>query len=120
MANNSKKILIIEDDENFLSILEKVFSSEGFSVITAKDGESGASAAEQEKPDLIISDVLLPRLDGQAMAKKIRELKISAPIMFLTNVANGDRNNTEFDYLIKSELHIDDIVAKAKEKMGIK
>lgn len=120
MLKLNKKILIVEDDENFLSILEKVFSSEGFSVITAKDGESGVSAAEKEKPDLIISDVLLPRLDGPAMAKKIRELKILAPIMFLTNVADGERDNAEFDYLIKSEMHIDDIVAKVKEKLGLK
>ena len=120
MQKTNKKILIIEDDKNFLSILEKVFSSEGFSVIIAEDGESGVSAAEKEKPDLIISDILLPRLDGQAVAKKIRELKISVPIMFLTNVENGDKNNKEFDYLIKSELHIDDIVARVKEKMGLK
>ena len=120
MEKINKKILIVEDEENFLSILKKVFSLEGISVITAVNGEQGANIAQKEKPDLIISDVLLPKLDGKAMAKKIRESGITSPIMFLTNVENEDKDNKEFEYLIKSELHIDDVVAKAKEKIGIK
>jgi len=119
MEKINKKILIIEDEESFLSILKNVFSLAGFSVITASDGEKGAETAQKEKPDLIISDMLLPKLDGKAMAKKIRESGITAPIMFLTNIENEDKDNKEFEYLIKSELHIDDVVAKAKEKMGI-
>lgn len=120
MAKNNKKILIVEDDEDFLSILEKVFISEGFSVVKAKDGENGAGVAEKEKPDLIISDVLMPRLDGPSMAKKIRELGISAPIMFLTNVENQEPDNKEFDYLIKTKLHIDEIVDRVKKKLDQK
>lgn len=120
MTNTNKKILIIEDEEIFLSILQKVFSSEGFSVLTAKDGKEGVSIAEKEKPDLIISDILMPRMDGLAMAKKMRELKISAPIIFLTNIENQEQNAKKFDYFIKSELHIDEIVAKVKKKLNVK
>ena len=119
MEKINKKILIIEDDENFLSILRKVFDDEGVSIAVAKDGESGVGAAEREKPDLIISDVLLPRLDGLSMAKKIRALNIQAPIMFLTNTEPEDKGSLEFDYFIKSNLNIDDVVLKAKAKMGL-
>ena len=69
----SKKILIVEDDEDFVFILEKKFTMEGFLVVTAKDGQEGAAVAEKEKPDLILSDILMPNVDGMAMAKKIRE-----------------------------------------------
>lgn len=116
---NNKKILIVEDDEDFLSILEKVFVLNGFSVVKAKDGEDGVRVAEKENPDLIISDVLMPRLDGHAMAKKMKELGISSPIMFLTNVGMQEQNGKEFEYLIKTNLHIDEIVEKVKEKLGI-
>ena len=115
----NKKILIIEDEESFLSILKKVFGSEGFEVLTAKDGEHGLEAAEREKPDLIISDMLMPRMDGLSMANKLRELKISAPIFFLTNVSDQERDTKHFDYFVKSDTNIDELVKKAKEKLGI-
>ena len=125
MTKVNKKILIVEVDEDFISILETKFSADGFSVITAKDGEDGQSKAETEKPDLILSDVLLPKLDGVAMAEKLREAKINIPIIFLTNIK--DSNYTEAlkkignqDYLIKSDLRISDVVEKVKRKLGIK
>jgi len=119
MAKNNKKILIVEDDEDFLFILEKMFTSAGFSVATAKDGEAGIEAAKTENPDLILSDVLMPRMDGPAMAEKILELKLPAPIVFLTNVENTDKKNEKFDYLIKSKLHLDEIVEAIKKKLKV-
>ena len=124
-SENTKKILIVEDDEDFSYILQKKFEAEGFSVIIAKDGEEGAMAAEKEKPDLILSDMLMPKMDGLAMAKKIKEVHVNAPIIFLTNIKNtahaGDGQTMDnIDYLIKSDTRIDDIVAKSKIKLGIK
>jgi DNA-binding response OmpR family regulator len=121
MTSINKKILIIEDEESFLSILEKVFNSEGFIVLTAKNGESGMAIAEKENPDLIISDMLMPRLDGLSMAKKLRELKITAPIFFLTNISisEQDKDTKNFDYFVKADTSIDEIVKKAKEKLKI-
>lgn len=121
MEKNNKKLLIVEDDDNFLFILEKAFSSAGFTVVTAKDGEYGANAAIKEKPDLILSDVLMPRVDGPTMAAKIREAKISTPIVFLTNVnmENKDANGEKLDYLMKSKLHVSEIVEKIKERLKV-
>ena len=119
------KILIVEDDEDFLSILKIKFTAEGFSVVTAKDGEEGIRVAEKEKPDLIFTDVLMPKMGGIEMAKKIKESNENALIIFLTNMKDSDdtsevKKSGDFDYLIKSDLRINDIVEKAKIKLGLK
>jgi|SRR3989344_4641219 len=120
----SKKILIVEDDEDFVFILEKKFTMEGFLVVTAKDGQEGAAVAEKEKPDLILSDILMPNVDGMAMAKKIREFNATVPIIFLTNLKDIDytasaQASDNFGYLIKSDTRIDQIVAKSKIALGL-
>lgn len=116
-----KKILIVEDDKDFSAILEKKFTEEAFEIILAQDGEEGFNIASKEKLDLIISDILMPRTDGVAMAKKLKEANINTPILFLTNVKDTDYSKElpDFDFLIKSNLRIDDIVRKAKSKIGI-
>lgn len=118
---NNKKILIVEDDEDFLFILEKAFKSSGFDVFTAKDGEAGFNAAIKSKPDIILSDVLLPRTDGPTMAKNLKEQNVNTPIIFLTNVTMENRgdNMGKIDYLMKSKLHLDEIVAKVKQRLNV-
>ena len=118
----NKKILIVEDDEDFLFILKKRLTFEGFSVVTAEDGEEGISTAEREKPDLIITDVLIPKIDGIAMIKKIREFNSNVKIIFLTNIKDTNyiaslKGLGGFDYLIKSELIIKDVVATIKNRL---
>lgn len=126
MANKiDKKVLIVEDDKDFLSILKTKFTSEGFSVFTAEDGQEGIGVAEKEKPDLIFTDVLMPKVDGVEMAKKIREVNKDVLIIFLTNIKDADYTKSieeisKSEYWIKADLRIDDIVAKAKIKLGIK
>jgi Response regulator containing CheY-like receiver, AAA-type ATPase, and DNA-binding domains len=120
----NKKVLIVEDDKDFLSILKTKFTGEGFSVVTAEDGQEGINAVKEEKPDLIFSDVLMPGMDGIEMAKKIREFDKNVLIVFLTNIKDVDytknvEGSGEFDYLIKSDLSISDIVGKAKSKLGL-
>lgn len=125
MTKINQKILIVEDDTDFLSILQIKFISEGFSVFTAGNGEEGLIVAEKEKPDLIISDVLMPKMNGIEMEKKIREAGNKALFIFLTNTKEADYSGDvkkidESDYLIKSELRISDIVDKVKSKLRIK
>jgi two-component system alkaline phosphatase synthesis response regulator PhoP len=125
MAKINKKILIVEDDKDFLSILKIQFTGEGFSIVTAENGEEGINMAEEEKPDLILSDILMPKMDGIEMAKKIKESNKNILIIFLTNIKDTDYTKNieklgEFDYLIKSDLRINDIVDKVKIKLGLK
>jgi len=121
----NKKILVVEDDEDFLSILKIKFAGEGLSIITAINGDEGISMAESEKPDLIISDVLMPKMDGIEMIKKIRVFDKNVIVIFLTNIKDEDyiksmKELGETDYLIKADLRINEIVNKVKEKLNLK
>lgn len=119
----NKKVLIVEDDEDFLSILKMKFESEGFSIVTAQDGGEAIEVAEKEKPDLILSDVLLPKINGIEMAKKIRESNKEVQVVFLTNLTDAayidEIKKSDFSYLIKSDFKISDVVEKVKDKLGI-
>jgi len=118
-----KKILIAEDDRSLLSALQEKFTNEGFSVVTAVDGEEGLIVAEKEKPDLFLLDIRMPKIDGIVMARKLKEKGINAPIIFLTNL--DDLKNisdatevSKSDYLIKSDWSLKDIVKKVAAKLG--
>lgn len=81
-----KKILIVEDEVSILAALEYRFKSFGFEVVLAQDGEDGLSKAISEKPDIIILDLSLPKLTGEAVCKEIRNDNNIAktPIIMLT------------------------------------
>lgn len=120
-----KKILIVEDDENFLWILRQSFDNQNLIVLFATTGEDGLEIAEKENPDLIIADILLPKMDGITMAKKIKEKDIKSRIIFLTNYKDSEHITNaidaagEADYIVKSDMHIDAIVARVKDKLGV-
>lgn len=126
MGKINKKILIVEDDKAFLWILRQGFEAEGFSVVFAQDGEEGVSMTIEEKPDLIILDILLPKMDGIEVAKNLKEKGIKSQIIFLTNFKDVDHMSKaieivrETDYIVKSDMHVDQIVARVKERLGIK
>ncbi len=121
-----KKILFVDDDKDFLWILRQSFSSQPFFVIYAVDGEEGLAMAEKEKPDLIIIDILLPKMDGITMAKKIKEKGIRSQMIFLTNLKDADHIgkvmdiSADSDYIVKSDMSIDAIVDRVKNKLGVK
>lgn len=126
MSAENKKILIVEDDKNFLWVLRESFNNvKELSVFVAEDGEEGLKIAEKENPDLILIDIMLPKMDGITMAKKIEEGNIKAKMIFLTNlkdlkhVSEAMNVMPEVDYIVKSDMKIEDIVARAKEKLGI-
>ena len=123
MAKLNKKILIAEDDKNLLSALQEKFTNEGFSVVSALDGEEGLVVAKKEKPDLLLIDIRMPKIDGITMARKLKEDGIDAPIIFLTNLDDVKHISdaiavSKSDYLIKSDWKLEDIVKKVKVKLG--
>jgi DNA-binding response OmpR family regulator len=125
MNKTNKKVLIVEDDPNFVSILKEKFTREGFLAITAQDGKEGFNMSEREKPDLVISDVLLPIQNGIEMVKQIKKKNVNLPIILLTNVKDPAYSEViekmeKVDYLIKSDVRLDDIIEKAKKKLKIK
>lgn len=103
---NSKSILIIEDDPVLLRGLKDNFFHHGFEVMTARDGEKGFEAAISQRPDLILLDIMLPKVNGYEICKSIRLQKIDVPIIMLT--AKGQ----EEDIVRGLDLGADDYVTK--------
>ncbi len=82
----SKKLLVVDDEKDILEILKAILEHAGYNVITAEDGEDGVQKAKQEKPDLIVTDVMMPRLDGYGLVEKIKADPETSyiPIIMLT------------------------------------
>lgn len=99
------KILIVEDEPELVKVLRSYLEQAGFEVIAAYRGDTGLSAWENERPDLIILDLNLPGLDGLDVAREVRR-KAETPILMLT--ARAD----EVDELIGLEIGADDYIAK--------
>jgi len=80
------KILIVDDDIGIRMLLSKFLEREGFEIVTAEDGLEGVELAKKNHPDLIILDVVMPRMDGLTAAKLIKFYKplVDVPIIFLT------------------------------------
>ncbi len=100
------KILIIEDEPDMILGLKDNFEFEGYEVSTASDGAAGLERARSEKPDLVILDIMLPRLSGLEVCKALRGEGFTAPIVMLT--ARGQ----EIDKVVGLELGADDYVTK--------
>jgi two-component system, OmpR family, alkaline phosphatase synthesis response regulator PhoP len=101
-----KTVLIIEDDPTMLRGLKDNFEFKGYRVLTAADGEAGLNAALDKKPDLIILDIMLPKINGYEVCRLIRQEKLDMPIIMLT--AKGE----ESDIILGLNLGADDYVTK--------
>ena len=100
-----RKILIVDDEKNIVEIIAFNLKKEGYQVIKAADGEEGVKMAMEENPDLILLDIMMPKMDGYEACKKIREKK-NTPIIMLTARAE------ELDKVLGLELGADDYVTK--------
>ena len=78
------RILIIEDELPMRTALKDCLEAEGHRTITAADGEAGLKRALEEKPDLVLLDIMMPRLDGYAVCAELRRLANPVPILMLT------------------------------------
>jgi len=118
---------VVEDEQSILNVLCDKLSKEGFDLLKAMDGKEGLNKALQEKPDLILLDLLMPVMDGIAMLKELRkdEWGKDAKVVILTNLSGEEKNVLDLDegkheFLIKSDWKISDVVKKVKEKLEIK
>jgi len=100
------KILIVEDEPDMVLGLKDNFEFEGYEVLTAPDGASGLERARSAKPDVVILDIMLPKLSGLEVCKALRSEGFEAPIVMLT--ARGQ----EIDKVVGLELGADDYVTK--------
>ena len=102
----NKKVLVVDDEESIVTLLEYNLRQAGYDVITAFDGEEGVTKANEENPDFIILDLMLPKMDGMEVCKELRNNQINTPILMLT--AKDD----EIDKVLGLELGADDYLTK--------
>src|SRR5678809_1555667 len=100
------KILVVEDEPDMVLGLKDNFEFEGYEVVTASDGAAGLERARSEHPDLLVLDIMLPKLSGLEVCKTLRAEGFQAPIVMLT--ARGQ----EIDKVVGLELGADDYVTK--------
>src|SRR5437763_1646897 len=99
-------LLVVEDDEKILEAISEYFSRAGYSVQTAEDGLSGVQSALNDRPDAIVLDLMLPKMDGLAVCRELREKAPYIPILMLT--AKDD----VVDKVLGLEMGADDYITK--------
>ncbi len=122
---DSKKILIVDDEASLGNVLATALTYEGYTTLKATDGEAGLAIAEKELPDLIILDIMMPKLNGITMLKKLRENEATEKIKVIVMTALDDMGKIAEvleaggdDYIVKSKIELDGIIAKVKLKLG--
>lgn len=123
--DGQKKILVIDDEEDMQKLLKMRLEQENFTVVLAGDGDTGVKIAEQEIPDLILLDIMMPKMDGFTCLKEIRKLPKTKnlPILMLSGKEEEKvRDLFAFQKIsgyIEKPFELDDLVAKIKETLKI-
>lgn len=105
MVKDAKTILIVDDEQPIVDILVYNLKKEGYNTIEASDGMTAVDIALEKKPDLILLDIMLPKLDGLSVCKRIKNL-LNVPIIMLT------AKDSEIDKILGLELGADDYITK--------
>src|SRR5438128_7862655 len=120
------KIMLVEDDNNLREIYEARLLAEGYEIVSAKDGEEALALAVKAKPDLIILDVMMPKISGFDVLDILRstpETKDTKIIMMTALSQDSDKARGETlganKFLIKSQVTLEDVVSTAKELLGV-
>ena len=121
----AKKILLIEDEELMIELLEKKLSREGYQVVIAKDGVEGLEKARKEGPDIILTDVVMPRMGGFEVMEELgkNETLKKIPVIVISNSGQPvelDRAKRlgAKDWLVKTEFDPQEVVDKVIKQIG--
>lgn len=119
-----KKILFVEDESVLQKTFEKTLREEGYEMISALDGETGFNLAKKEKPDLILLDLILPKINGFEVLKKLREDPETKeiPVIILTNLERMSDIDKALElgattYLVKVDYSLEEVVEKIKKSL---
>lgn len=118
----SKKILIIDDDPNIVDLMQNRLTANHYVCVTAHDGEQGLIVAEREQPDLIIVDVLMPKMDGYTFVRKLRKEAYGETVPVIVVTAK-DKMKDLFelegvqDYIVKP-YRSEDLLERIRKRLG--
>lgn len=121
----AKKILVVEDDKFLRELIAQKLLKEGYDIVQAVDGEKGLKSVKDEKPDLVLLDLILPGIDGFEVLAKVKEDPVlsAVPIIILSNL--GQKEDIERglkmganDYLIKAHFTPSEIIEKVRSVIG--
>lgn len=119
------KVLIVEDDPLVLRMYQKVLKFEGMEVFTAENGIDGIEAVKKHKPDLVLLDIMMPKMNGIEVLDRLKADKETAdiPVIMLTNLSGEhDTDNAikrgAVAYLVKSQYRPKEVVEKVKEVLS--
>ena len=120
-----KKILFVEDESALQKTFGEILKQEGYEMISALDGEIGLRLAKTKKPDLILLDLILPKVNGFEVLKKLKEdvETKDIPVIVLTNLEEiGDVDKAielgATTYLVKADYSLEEVVEKIKKALG--
>lgn len=123
---SDKKILVVEDDRGLRKAIVEKLTFSGFKTAGAEDGEKGIQLALDLKPDLVLLDLLLPKMDGMAVLKGLRaNFGKELPVIILTNVEPNDKminDVIEYQptyYFVKSDTDLDNLVSKIRGTLSL-
>lgn len=100
-----KKVLVVDDEQSIIDVLVYNLKKEGYETIEATDGITAVNIALEQKPDLILLDIMLPKLDGLSVCKRVKN-HLNIPILMLT------AKDAEIDKIVGLELGADDYITK--------
>jgi two-component system alkaline phosphatase synthesis response regulator PhoP len=110
-----QKILVVDDDPDILDALSMILESQGYQVVTARDGVEGLANLKAEKPDLMILDLMMPKMDGWAVCKELQDPRWAKyrgiPVLILTSVRE-EASRRRYELETGLELDVDDYVEK--------
>ncbi len=124
MSEDQKKVLIIEDEEIIRGILQKKISKEGYQVEVAEDGKEGVEKIREVMPDIIILDIVMPRMDGFAVLEEIKkdESIANIPVIIVSNSGQPVEIDKvkEYgvkDWIVKTEFDPQEVINKIKAQL---
>jgi len=121
----AKKILMVEDEEIMIDLLQRKIAQEGYEISVARNGEEGLAAMKEKKPDLVLLDIIMPKMGGFEVMEKMqkdKDLK-KIPVIVISNsgqpveIDRAQKMGAE-DWLIKTEFDPQEVIEKIKKQIG--
>lgn len=121
----AKTILIVEDELTMQRALKNKLEQAGYVIRAAADGAEALADMQQASPDLVLLDLIMPKLDGISVLRQMKgdeQLK-NIPVVILTNLSSGDKvaeamQLGTFDFLVKANYSLDDVLRKVRDRLG--